>query len=446
MKTKRNKLFRAINRFFYYASAALLLTALVLGNVFTPTQATYHAPTATQTSYQLNLSHIQCVNNKVEVHFVLLNVPNGVTPGNAVTLTLKINGGSAITVSANRGQNTGNVWHYAYYGTSNGYYDVTGAYVYVGSTKVYLHNPDSYSNQNMSCSAATATPTKTATAVTPSATFTPTKTATALPTYTATATATSLPTNTATATATSTSLPTHTPTATQTSLPTDVPTSTFTFTPVPTNTVVPPTETPVPTTETAVPTTETPVPTTETVVPTTDTPEPTEETPVPTETTQVPTEETTVPPQETSVPTTPPPVQVLQPLSIAIDPFCTVDNRIQWTIENPNTKNFVFTSYSVDGGAALAGFSANPGSTKLTTTALGTHSVTIFYGDGQTIQDTFSLAVCPLTIPVTGNSGMLIPVTGADLSGTVANGALFGGLAFGGLGLIISALRKLFKQ
>jgi hypothetical protein len=137
---------------------------------------------------------------------------------------------------------------------------------------------------------------------------------------------------------------------------------------------------------------------------------------------------------------------VLEPLSIAIDPYCSVDNRIQWTIENPNSKNFVFTSYAVDGGAKLAGFSANPGSTKLTTTALGTHSVTIFYGDGQTIQATFSLAVCPLTIPVTGTSGMLIPVTGADLSSTVANGALFGGLAFGGLGLIISALRKLFKQ
>src|SRR4026209_810048 len=42
-------------------------------------------PTQPAQSPQLNLSHVECVNGMVEVHFFLLFVPDGVTPGNVVT-------------------------------------------------------------------------------------------------------------------------------------------------------------------------------------------------------------------------------------------------------------------------------------------------------------------------------------------------------------------------
>ena len=66
-------------------------TWLVDGTVDCDDDGEYKAPTATPTpvpptptdvpNYQLNLSHIECANEQVEVHFVLLNVPDGITPG-----------------------------------------------------------------------------------------------------------------------------------------------------------------------------------------------------------------------------------------------------------------------------------------------------------------------------------------------------------------------------
>jgi hypothetical protein len=114
---------------------------------------------------------------------------------------------------------------------------------------------------------------------------------------------------------------------------------------------------------------------------------------------------------------------------------------MQWTVENPNSTSFTVTGWSVDGGAKQSGFSAPPGSSKLTTTPPGTHTVTVFYGESQSASLTDTITVCPLPIPNTGN-GLLIPVTGADQSNDLSHGFLFGGLATGGLGLILSALRK----
>jgi hypothetical protein len=388
MNTKRNALIKWINRSFYFIGSAMIVAALVLGVVFQPVQAS--STTNTHSYYQLNLSHIACYNNQVEIHFVLLNVPNGFTPGSTVTFAAKINGGPSQTFSANRTGNTGNVWHYYYYGNVNGTYNVTSASVWVYGTQVFLHNPGDYSTNYQSCVSTPTTTTPVPTTVTP--------------------------------------VPT-----TETPAPT-------TETPIPTTeTPVPTTETPVPTTETPVPTTETPIPTTETPVPTTETPIPTTETPVPTTETPIPTTETPIPTTET--PTTPP-VVVLQPLSIALDPFCTVGGQMQWTVENPNSVGFHFLSYTIDGGAPLGGFTAAPGSNPLTTTALGTHTVDILYGDGQHVALTDTLAACPLTIPVTGTGGLLIPVTGADQSQSLSHGLLFGGLSFAGVGILLSALRK----
>jgi LPXTG-motif cell wall-anchored protein len=77
----------------------------------------------------------------------------------------------------------------------------------------------------------------------------------------------------------------------------------------------------------------------------------------------------------------------------------------------------------------------------LTTTSLGTHTVTIYWGEGQSKSLTYTIDVCPLTIPVTGaTGGVLIPVTGSDNS----SGFIFSGIGLGGLGLVLSAIRKLF--
>ena len=90
--------------------------------------------------YKLNLSHIECVEGSVEIHFVLLNVPDGITPG---TLTYTYG-----TISPSK--DTGNAWHYSDYKT-DGYYNITSATVDVGGTTVNLHNPGDYAG-NYWCS------------------------------------------------------------------------------------------------------------------------------------------------------------------------------------------------------------------------------------------------------------------------------------------------------
>jgi hypothetical protein len=93
-------------------------------------------------AYQLNLSHIFCVDGGVEIHFVLLNIPEGTTPGN---LTWYNNGVAQVPTIPPTGP-TGNVWHYTVV-VPAGSYNVTGATVDVGGTTVYLHNPGDYAGQ-----------------------------------------------------------------------------------------------------------------------------------------------------------------------------------------------------------------------------------------------------------------------------------------------------------
>lgn len=197
-------------------------------------------PTPTNTPvphYKLNISDIGCVDegvggNYVKVHFVLLGVPDGVTPG-SLTYTYG-------TISV--GKHSGNVWHYTDY-LPDGYYDITSASVDVNGVTVTLHNTHAYKGE-YDCSPNTPTPTNTDTA-TPTDTLTPTFTATA------TDTATPTETNTPTETPTGTLQPTDTPTITQT--PTDTPTPSptpkhhkKTATPEPSKTPSGPTRTPPP--------------------------------------------------------------------------------------------------------------------------------------------------------------------------------------------------------
>jgi hypothetical protein len=145
----------------------------------TPTDTPTKTP-ITPPDYQLNLSHIACVDGRVEIHFVLLNVPDGTTPG---TLTYTYG-------SISPSKHTGNVWHYFDY-KPDGTYNVTSASVDVGGTTVSLHNPGTDSGTYL-CS-----PTKTP--------VTPSKTPSDTPTNTPTNTSTYTPTNTPTITPTSTS-------------------------------------------------------------------------------------------------------------------------------------------------------------------------------------------------------------------------------------------------
>lgn len=181
---------------FYILGVAFLVSAMVLSFAVIPVGA---APISGD--LQLNLSHIACVNGQVEIHFVLLNVPDGVVPG---TLTYTYG-----TLSPTG--HTGNVWSYLDYKPS-GYYDISSASVDVNGTTVTLHNPDAYAG-TYNCA-----PTSTATSTfVPTATFTPTTTFTP----------TSMPSSTATATAISTQGPSETPTATFTATATSLPTETL---------------------------------------------------------------------------------------------------------------------------------------------------------------------------------------------------------------------------
>lgn len=215
--------------------------------------------TATNTrrpDFKLNLSHIKCDNGQVEVHFVLLNVPNGLTPG---PLTYTFTAGSR-TISG-PSKDSGNVWHFVDH-PPDGYYDVTSASVIVGGVTVSLHNP----HEDKGFYNCHPTPTRSATATftrqRPTATWTLTATATntrARDTRTPSPT----PTNTATATRTATVTRTKDPCddddgrhrdddRCKTPRPSRTPTLT------PTKTLVPPTQTPVVVTATAEPPTATP--------------------------------------------------------------------------------------------------------------------------------------------------------------------------------------------
>ena len=231
------------------------------------------------------------------------------------------------------------------------------------------------------------------------------------------------------------------PTATKTL----VPTATNTLVPTATNTLVPTaTETSMATpTDTLVPS-DTPQPTATdeqqaTATPTDEVKD--EPSPTPTDVTN---EEPTPTPEGEVTPTKPSKKVSLKPLELAIDPFCTVDGLMQWTVENPNNVSITLYSFSVDGGPAQAGFSVHPGEMNLTTTPTGTHTVTISYGEAQTGKLTYTLNVCPLPIPVTGAETAIIPVTGADLGSSMSNDLFMGGLSMAGLALVLSSLRKIF--
>ena len=216
----------------------------------TPSNTPTNTATRTPPSYQLNLSHIECVNFQTEVHFVLLGLPDGITPGTLV-YSYTDESGQSVSRSVSPGPHTGNVWHYYDYPFSNGFINVTGATVDVDGDPVVLHNPGEYSGI-YNCSV-TDTPTNTP-SDTPTNTYTPSVTPSNTPTntYTPSVTPSDTPTNTYTPsitpsntytpsnTPTNTYTPSNTPTDTYTPSNTPTNTPTDTYTPTATNTEIPP--------------------------------------------------------------------------------------------------------------------------------------------------------------------------------------------------------------
>lgn len=83
---------------------------------------------------KLVLSHIECVDNQVEVHFIL----HGTQVGDDISNITYTYG----TVSP--GARTGGVVHFTDL-IDDVYVEVTYAWVFVNGTQVYLHNPLEYS-------------------------------------------------------------------------------------------------------------------------------------------------------------------------------------------------------------------------------------------------------------------------------------------------------------
>ena len=183
-----------------------------------------------------------------------------------------------------------------------------------------------------------------------------------------------------------------------------------------------------------------------------------------------------------------------QPLAI-LDPYCfsIPGNTMQWEIDNPNADVLPVTSWEID-SVAQSGFDAAVGTSLLTTTPLGTHTVDLFWGiTGHsslewTIEScagpTTYVNVChmpgyvtdvmsteewddwkvthtddflidsahpcqppktnPLPLP-TGAGGELIPVTGADMT-PFTNIWVFAGFGMFGFGMVLTGLRKRLER
>lgn len=131
-------------------------------------------------------------------------------------------------------------------------------------------------------------------------------------------------------------------------------------------------------------------------------------------------------------------------LDVGIDPFCTYEGTMQWTVINANASNIIMNRFTVD-GVNHNGFVVTPGEHDLVTTPLGTHTVKIYFNEAGIADLTYTIDVCPLLIPVTGNE-MLIPVTGADQSNMLGTGLFLGSFSLAGFALVLSSLRRIFHM
>lgn len=155
-----------------------------------------------------------------------------------------------------------------------------------------------------------------------------------------------------------------------------------------------------------------------------------------------------------------------EPISI-LDPYCgsgEFANTMEWVVANPNADPFTVDYWTLDGNLQ-SGFIAPVGTAIFAHTSLGTHTVVLYWGETGQTSLTFTINSCStppvvtptpgptvqplptLPIPATGGqSPVLIPVTGADLSGNFAarmiRGLIYGSFTCFGLGLVLTGLRR----
>lgn len=156
---------------------------------------------------------------------------------------------------------------------------------------------------------------------------------------------------------------------------------------------------------------------------------------------------------------------------VILDPYCgsgDFKNTMEWVVRNPNTVPFTVDYWTLDGDPQ-SGFIAPVGDAVFTHTPLGEHTIILYWGDTGQASLTFSIGTCstpvdptpkptdvptqvptvePLpTLPIPATGGpVLIPVTGADLSGSFSGrlirGLIYGSFSFFGLGLVLTGLRR----
>ncbi len=131
-----------------------LLTAVVFVTLLFAGTVAVSRPSAAEGTAdpepRLNLSSIECVDTDLaEVHFVVVNLPDGVTPGE-LTFTGYIGGVFGTYTIATYDKETGNVFHYSYFGGS-GYYEIqSGSVMLSDGSTLELANPYEYSG-NYDC-------------------------------------------------------------------------------------------------------------------------------------------------------------------------------------------------------------------------------------------------------------------------------------------------------
>ena len=433
MQKNLSRFLKVANHILTLSSAAIMIVALILAVVVHPAQAT-----PPQNPPQLNLSHIACVDGegKVEIHFVLLNVPAGVTPGD-LTFKVSVNGGASVTHTISYSKVTGNVYHYSYYEATNGTFNVTEASVSVGSETITLHNPGVYADYK-SCVVTPPACEDGETLVEGECVVTP-PTCEDGETLVEGECVVTPPTCEDGETLVEGECVVTPPTCddgetlVEGECVVTPPTCEDGETLVEGECVVTP-----PTCEDG-----------ETLVegecvvtpPTCEDGE-----------TLVEGECVVTPPTceegETLVDgecTTPknPPHNTPDPVKLKVDPYCTSSSEMQWTVINPNAKPFVIDYFTIDGGAHQPGFSVPTGEHPIATTTLGTHTLVVYFGESQKTSLTYTIEVCPFTQPpVVDDVSLLIPVTGADLSGNLTSGFAFAGITLAGLSMVLAALRK----
>ena len=172
---------------------------------------------------------------------------------------------------------------------------------------------------------------------------------------------------------------------------------------------------------------------------------------------------------------------------LLLDPYCVEAEGewgMAWAVVNPSELaidfGWNFPELGVIGSDTVPANEPEPGML-FYVSPLGTHTAEITWGDNQSASLEFTINSCvetpptddptpvptppvnpPQFIPVTGvqavepppvvDAGLLIPVTGAETSGSQASGGLFQkllyniGFAFLGIGLIFSGIQKKFNK